>query len=684
MTKILSLVLILLGLLPEIATSNGVFKIKGDLKAYLLPHKVEVQTTINDHLTLTKTKQFFKNTTDSSIELQYGFPVPIKARVIGYTWWVDSTEHRAVLVEQKQDSAAANVTGSADEAFISYTGSNPFLINIRTPLKPNSKIVVELQYIEFVDNFKGNVSYNYPMNVFLKEEFEFTLDIAVRSSWGIDTIKSEYFNGEFIIKDSSATGRVYIPKVTQGQNVSVHYTTFENRYGLSLITTKPKDEDGFYLMQIRPEPPEEGSDSLKRGILFLLDVSESMCGGKAKFAKEAISYCLRHLTVRDQFNILEFNETSSTRFKNIFSAVTPETIVDAQNYVKSRSIKGRTNITSALISALDQNYPDDTVKMIIIFTDGHDKINLSAVANKNLLKKVAIYTCATGSDAEKVVLKELAKRNFGDMQTITHANQQVGIQEFFGKIQNPLVLKPEIHTSQVNTYERFPVVQPDIYAGEQLLQLGRYENGGDADITIKGKTFSGDITYSFKGNFASERPGDSLLPKLWAKYKIEELHSLILNNPSDSNRVREWRKEIVAASLKYSIVSPYTSFKDQGKNDTLQVDTTGSGGESTGISYEPADSPADIEIYPNPSADDVFVSLKLAPDQTWQQDFSVEIYSASGELVQHLYKGKLIGERHYFYWDGIDLKGRSVPSGMYLCRITSGGINYTAKIFINR
>jgi uncharacterized protein YegL len=692
MKKILKIIaLVLFSIQPFVAKADGVFKIKSDLKKYLLPHKVAVQTTVNDHLALTKTRQFFKNTHDSAATVQYAFPVPTNARVIGFSWWLNSVENKAVLVEnkavlveQKQDTAAANVTGSADEVFISYAGTNPFLINILTPFEPNAEITVELQYIELLDNFKGNVAYNYPMKVFLKEEFEFDLDIKINSSWGVEKINCDYFVGEFLKNDSGATGKIHVAKVTQGRNVTIHYKTSGNRYGLSLLTHKKEDEDGFYLMQVRPQSKGGNGDSLKRSIVFLMDISESMRGGKAKFMKEAVSYCLNNLSGNDQFNILEFNETTPTRFKDFFSAVTSNNITEAQNYVQNRLISGKTNITNAVISAMDEDFPADAVKMIVIFTDGHDKINLGAIANKNLLKKVAIYTCATGSDAEKLVLKNLAEQNSGETQAITYNNQQVSIQEFFGKIQNPVALKPEIEVSPVHTYERFPLLQPDIYAGEQLQQLGRYQSGGDADIVIKGKTFTGDVSYSFKGNFATASGGDSLLPKIWAKYKIEELHDLILKNPSDPNKMREWRKEIIAMSLKYTIVSPYTSFRDQGKNDTLAVDTSSGGGETTSVEVETRNDFATIEAYPNPSAEDIFISLKLDGNDGGKEIFNIEIYSATGELVQQLYSGKLSGKKHYFYWDGIDAKGRRAPSGMYLCRVTAGGKSSFLKIFINR
>ncbi len=683
MNKFLYIFVILLGIQLAPAKADGVFKIKSDLRKYLLPHKVEVQATIEDHLTLTKTKQSFKNTESNSVEVQYGFPVPANARVVGFKWWIDSKEYNSVLIERKQDTAVANVTGSADEAFISYTGQNPFLINIIKPLQPNSEIIVELSYIELLDNFKGTVEYKYPMGVFLKEKFEFDLSMNVTSRWGIDTIASEFFEGAFLKQDSVAIGTIHIDSVSQSRNIIIRYSTLKNKYGLSLLSAKNVDDDGFYLMQVRPQPMQQQNDSLKRSVLFVMDVSESMRGGKFKFEKEAISYCLDHLSLTDKFNIIEFNETAPVGFKSGFSEVNAQTLAEAKQYLNTRVIGGKTNITNALISALDQNYPEGAVKMLIVFSDGHDNINLSSIASKNLLKKVAIYTIATGSDADQNVLKELSKQNYGATESITNNNREVGIQDFFGKIQNPLLIKPEISSIPVETYERFPVKQPDVYAGEQLIQIGRYKDGGASDIVLKGGSFSGAVEYSFKGNFSADSVSNSLVSKLWAKYKIDELVDLILKNPADSNRVREWRKEIVSMSLRYVITSPYTSFRDQGIDDTTKIekDTTGSGGGTSDVLNTYPEVASEIFVYPNPTIEAAVISF-IAADI--DQDYTIEIFSAAGELVQKLYQGKLAGGKNYFYWNGLDREKISVSSGVYICRISSKNGSRSVKIFINR
>ncbi len=90
--------------------------------------------------------------------------------------------------------------------------------------------------------------------------------------------------------------------------------------------------------------------------------------------------------------------------------------------------------------------------------------------------------------------------------------------------------------------------------------------------------------------------------------------------------------------------------------------------ETTAIS-EPGMSSGSLRVYPNPASDHLFIKL---PGGSFEPDMLVDLYDASGRLVQQ----KVIGK------GSLDVS--ELPTGIYFLRLKSGkGLHY-AKVLINR
>ena len=84
--------------------------------------------------------------------------------------------------------------------------------------------------------------------------------------------------------------------------------------------------------------------------------------------------------------------------------------------------------------------------------------------------------------------------------------------------------------------------------------------------------------------------------------------------------------------------------------------------------------------YPNPfnSETSIRFSLKRAGP------VRLAIYNLKGQLVRDLLKGELSEGGHQVIWDGKDQEGRNMPSGVYLCQLTSGEFKRTIKMVVMR
>jgi Ca-activated chloride channel family protein len=113
----------------------------------------------------------------------------------------------------------------------------------------------------------------------------------------------------------------------------------------------------------------------------------------------------------------------------------------------------------------------------------------------------------------------------------------------------------QIAYNGVQVKDVYPRQPKDIFAGTQLLLLGRYKGAGAGDVKITGTVNGVAKAYTFPVSFAAN-PGNTHLPRLWAMRRIGHLTEVAQEN----GNTREVVDEIVALSKKYGIISQYTSY----------------------------------------------------------------------------------------------------------------------------
>jgi flagellar hook assembly protein FlgD len=63
---------------------------------------------------------------------------------------------------------------------------------------------------------------------------------------------------------------------------------------------------------------------------------------------------------------------------------------------------------------------------------------------------------------------------------------------------------------------------------------------------------------------------------------------------------------------------------------------------------------------------------------------SIKIYNAMGQLVKTLVDGPAEPGRYAAKWDGRNLSGESVSSGVYFYKMQAGGFSATKKMLVVR
>jgi Ca-activated chloride channel family protein len=118
----------------------------------------------------------------------------------------------------------------------------------------------------------------------------------------------------------------------------------------------------------------------------------------------------------------------------------------------------------------------------------------------------------------------------------------------------------EIDFGTIKVHDIYPDPLPDLFAGTQVIILGRYKEGGSTNILIRGKVNGQRVRYVHENylfaNGHEESTSITEIPRLWATRKI----GYLLNNIRLYGPAEETVTQIIQLSIRYGIITPYTSF----------------------------------------------------------------------------------------------------------------------------
>jgi Ca-activated chloride channel homolog len=533
-----------------------------DVPLVIKYHRVDV--TIVDQVATTKVDQVFVNEASYPVEGTYIFPLPEDAAISSFDMWVDGQKLEGKLLGRDEARAIYEdiVRRQRDPALLEYVGRGAFQASI-FPIPPGGQRRIELTYSQVLPQTAGLVHYRYPLNTekfSSKEIEEVAVTVHLADKAPIRAIYSPSHPVQVVREgDRRAIVSYEAQNVRPDRDFDLYYSLSSDTVAVNLLSYKPYDEDGFFLLLVTP-PVEAADQAVAKDVVLVLDISGSMDGDKIVQAKAAADYVLDHLGKDDRFNIVAF----STAPRLFSDRPMPATRRDEGHaFVRSLAAAGSTDINRALLEALagaDAERPT----VLIFLTDGlptagevdPDRI-VANIANA-APKSVRLFAFGVGYDVDTVLLDQLSS---GQRGTSTYVKPEQSIEEevsgFYAKVSAPVLIDVAATFSGVQVEDIYPYPLPDLFAGNQLVVAGRYrDGGGSAELTLRGEVDGEPRAYNYRDLAFAERSGQEFIARLWAQRKIGYLLSQIrLHGVKD-----ELVKEIVTLSSRYGIVTPYTSF----------------------------------------------------------------------------------------------------------------------------
>jgi len=634
-----------------------------------------IDVMVENQIAITKTTQTYINETDSTVSIQYAFPLQDDESAIQLKWFIDDFWYIANM-GANPDSSGGGTPANTAAKFEQYLGDTPLMFKIDQELPAGDELIVELQYVNLLPYNSGSVIYSYPNNYdliqntpLLTQDFIF----SINSQRTIEELNLLSHSHDNLTNDGNfAEIGFYLNELSADEDINVEYILSLDELGLFGLSTFLPDSivpdngnRGFFAFIAEPDP-DDNENIIEKTFTLIIDCSGSMKGEKMTQAKNASNFIVNNLNFGDKFNICNFS-TEAEFFQNEHVEYNASTQIEALNYIDSLEALGWTNISGALTESIKQYglVSDSTANIIIFLTDGEPTVGLTETQDildeidrfvADLVAPISIFSFGIGSSINEQLLSLLSTENNGIVEYLGDDEIEEKITNFYSIIKSPVLLETKVSFVPAVIDEVHPAKLPNLYQGQQMLVVGRYNEAGTIGISLDGEAYQQQVNYQYELALSdSNDVNKRFLPKVWAKMAIEDLLIEYYNFDEGSDEADNIQDEIVKISLAFGVIAPFTQFSggdptsiDEGENIFEQI-------------------PQDFELlgnYPNPFNPTTSIQFKVYNNLNIIAH--VKIYNSLGQLIRTL-AIQINGAGNYStFWDGKLADGIIAPTGAYI------------------
>lgn len=546
---------------------------------------IEYDTHVSGYLATVNVRQRFLNPNTEKMNATYTFPLSDRAAIDQMTMKIGNRNLQSVLKESKEAKAiyeAAKRNGQSAALLEEYR-PNIFTQSVAN-IEPGQSIEINTRYTEELPFSQGNYSLVLPTEVgprFIPDNCNFDPMIA-SGSQGINNkecLLSVNLNlnegGIPISRISSPThpisisqsdpshAKVSIPSNCRlGKDIVVDWQVSSEESIQSGYLTHKKGSEGFLTAMIVPPKTISKKNTAPKEMIFVVDCSGSQSGQPLDKAKETLHYILDHMNPQDSFQIFKFADNVST-FAPAPVLINKKNKEQAHAFVQQIIAGGGTQMAPAIESACSVPSSNGKLRIITLMTDGfigndHEVIGMV----KRLRGKSRWFPFGTGNSVNRSLINDIAKEGGGEAEFVlgNSSSQEVG-KHFYDRISSPVLTNVTVSFEGISPSEIYPKQISDVWEQKPLYVQAKYNKAGKGAMIVKGyvggKAYSSRLPISLS---ASESRNSSL-PRLYGRAKIDQLYSNSWDaTPGDRFVQESFEKNVVEASLKYNVLSEFTSF----------------------------------------------------------------------------------------------------------------------------
>ncbi|PYO90422.1 MAG: hypothetical protein DMD66_02750 [Gemmatimonadetes bacterium] len=519
-----------------------------------------VQVSISGRVARVTVEEWFRNNGPALEEGMYHFPLPGEAVFSSYSLWQGDQELRGEAMDAAQARSIyeAIVRQKRDPALIELAGQG--LIRARVfPIAPGETRKITLKYTQLLDRAGDAWRFRYlgdRNRGSAPRSFRMEVDSAARFG--------DPYSPTHQVQVTRRDNRLEVTLAdgAAGGDFELLLPLARGLVGLSLLPHHPVGEDGYFMLLLAPGAAADAA-ALRRDLVAVIDVSGSMSGEKIQQAKSALIQLLASMREGDRFRLVAFSG-GVRRYAQGWTNMTSDARRDAESWIRSLDAEGGTNIAGALAEAFAESPAEQSLGVVVFLTDGQpttgetDPERIADRAEQGR-GRFRVFSFGIGDDVNTFLLDRLTERARGTTEYIRPGeNIERAVGALAAKVASPVLTDVTITAgSGVELYDLQPGNLPDLFAGDEMVVLGRYRGAGSGEqsLTVSGRRNG--RQEEFRTIFGDRENADArYIEQLWAARKVGALSREIRlhgQTPEVMNALKQ-------LALRYGILTEYTSY----------------------------------------------------------------------------------------------------------------------------
>src|SRR5687767_2054856 len=360
------------------------------------------------------------------------------------------------------------------------------------------------------------------------------------------------------VSDERGTGRVELSGGAREMTLLLPLRR-GTRAAIGVLSHAPGREEGFALLTL--SPPAIAPRETPRDVTLVLDVSGSMSGKKIEQAREAGKQLLGTLSSRDRFRLIDFaSDVRSFRDEPVFA--TRDNLAAAARYLDRLRAEGSTNISGALDEALSAGVENGRLPLVLFVTDGEPTVgerNPDRIANLAATERGRrrIFTFGVGADLNVALLERLALEGRGTAHFVRpDESVERAVSVVASRLTSPVATDLRVHVEGARLSKMHPAGSYDLFAGQDLVLLARYDGSGTVLVRFEGQSANGPVSWTTEAELPERDRDNAFVARLWATQRVGYLSAERRRNGPST----EIDDEIRGLGEKYGIPTELTSY----------------------------------------------------------------------------------------------------------------------------
>lgn len=560
--------------------------------------RIEARVEIVEQAAVTTLEITVQNPSPRPAEAVLLLPVPDGAAVHSFLFEGSSREPTARLLprDEARRTYDAIVAQIKDPALLEFAGWNLIRSSV-FPVPAHGTQRVRLSYDHVLTAEHGRVDYVLPRSESLTVEVPWSIRADIRSRSPISLVYSPSHELVTSLREPRHVSlHVHERNASDPGAFRFSYLLEQGQLSASLIAYPDPHSDssgrGGYFLLMAGLPCALGAldaqaPRVRREVTLVIDRSGSMAGPKIEQARTAALQVIEALEFGEDFNIIDYS-TQVALFAPRPVTKDERTLLAAREYIANLRAIGGTNISDALVEALQPKPRAGVLPIVLFLTDGLPTVGqTSELAIRELVEggnphARRIFSFGVGNDVNVPLLDRIADLTRAkSTYVLPRENVELAVARVFSRLSGPVLSDLELETLDASgttttrvVRDLLPARLPDLFAGDQMVVLGRYVGSEPIDFRLTGNLRGARSTFAFRFGLDSASTRNAFVPRLWATRRIALLVDEVRQagaefagspaeigcSPFTDPHFKELADEILELSTRFGVLSEYTAF----------------------------------------------------------------------------------------------------------------------------